>query len=296
MGSAEAARIGQERMADLASFFDPSRLYLCMTTTSDIDTNRKETLRTAVRESYGAIARNNGTCCGPACCSDVVGTNATRLGYAEADANSVPEGANLGLGCGNPLAIASLKSGDVVLDLGSGAGFDCFLASKAVGPAGKVIGVDMTPDMISKARGNAARGNYTNVEFRLGEIENLPLANESVDVIISNCVINLSTDKRSVVQDAYRVLKSGGRLAISDIVALKPLPAEIANDLAMFSGCMAGATLIEELRRFLTESGFENVTITERPGSREFIQEWAPGREIENYVTSATIEAVKPAR
>lgn len=267
-----------------------------MTTTSDIDTNRKETIRTAVRESYGAIARNNGSCCGPTCCSDVSGTAATKLGYSDADASSVPEGANLGLGCGNPLAIASLKLGDSVLDLGSGAGFDCFLASKAVGPTGKVIGVDMTPDMLSKARNNAERGNYNNVEFRLGEIEHLPVANDTVDVIISNCVINLSADKRSVIQDTIRVLKPGGRLAISDIVALKPLPEEIASDLAMFSGCMAGATLIAELRQYLDDAGFENVVITERPGSREFIQEWAPGRGIENYVTSATIEARKPTR
>ncbi|MFN7140431.1 MAG: arsenite methyltransferase [Limisphaerales bacterium] len=264
-----------------------------MTTTLETDTNNKETIRTAVRESYGAIARNNGSCCGPTCCSDSVGTHATRLGYAEADAESVPEGANLGLGCGNPLAIASLKPGDTVLDLGSGAGFDCFLAAKAVGPSGKVIGVDMTADMVSKARGNAERGGYNNVEFRLGEIEHLPVADESVDVIISNCVINLSADKRSVIQDAFRVLKPGGRLAIADIVALQPLPEEIANDLALFSGCMAGATLISDLRQFLNDTGFQEIVITERPGSREFIQEWAPGRGIENYVTSATIEARK---
>jgi arsenite methyltransferase len=265
-----------------------------MTTISDIDMNQKETIRKSVRESYGQIARENGSCCGPTCCTGTVGTHASKLGYDAKDLTAVPEGANLGLGCGNPIAIAGLQAGETVLDLGSGAGFDCFLASKAVGPTGKVIGVDMTADMVSKARSNAAKGGFTNVEFRLGEIENLPVPNSSIDVILSNCVINLSADKRSVIADAFRVLKPGGRLAISDIVALQPLPASIADDLALFSGCMAGATLIGELRQFLDSVGFIDVAITERPGSWDFIKEWAPGRGIENYVTSATIEGRKP--
>jgi ubiquinone/menaquinone biosynthesis C-methylase UbiE len=206
----------------------------------------------------------------------------------------VPKGSNLGLGCGNPLAIASLRPGQTVLDLGSGAGFDCFLAANAVGPSGRVIGVDMTSEMIAKARRNAASGNYENVEFRIGEIEHLPVANATVDVIISNCVINLSPDKRSVIEEAFRVLKPGGKLAISDIVAMQELPEDIRNDLALYSGCMAGATPIHELRKFLSSAGFRDAKIEEKAGSREFIREWAPGRGIEDYVTSATIEATKP--
>lgn len=251
-------------------------------------------VRTVVRESYGKIASENGSCCGPSCCGGGVGTTADRLGYSADETTAVPEGANLGLGCGNPLAIASLKPGEVVLDLGSGAGFDCFLASKAVGERGRVIGVDMTAKMISKARKNAQSGGYTNVEFRLGEIENLPVPDASADIIISNCVINLSPDKRSVIREAFRALKPGGRLAISDIVATQPLPADIRDDLALLSGCMAGATPIEELKQHLTDAGFRKVVITEKPGSREFIREWAPNRGVENYVTSATIEARKP--
>ena len=263
-----------------------------MTTT--LNTLDKEAVRESVRENYGKIAVENRSCCGPTCCNGVAGSPADKLGYSAGDTQSVPEGSNLGLGCGNPLAIASLRPGQTVLDLGSGAGFDCFLAAKAVGPSGKVIGVDMTPEMIAKARRNASSGDYKNVEFRIGEIEHLPVANSSVDVIISNCVINLSPDKRSVIGDAFRVLKPGGRLAVSDIVATQELPEEVRNDLALHSGCMAGATPIQELRKLLANAGFRNVKVEEKTGSREFIQEWAPGRGIENYVTSATIEATKP--
>jgi len=263
-----------------------------MTTT--LNTLDKEAVRESVRANYGKIAVENRSCCGPACCNGVPGSPADKLGYSADDAQSVPEGSNLGLGCGNPLAIASLRPGQTVLDLGSGAGFDCFLAAKAVGPSGKVIGVDMTPEMIAKARRNAASGGYRSVEFRIGEIEHLPVANSSVDVIISNCVLNLSPDKRSVIEDAFRVLKPGGRLAISDIVAAQELPEEVRNDLALHSGCMAGATPIPELRKVLANAGFRDVKIEEKAGSREFIREWAPGRGIENYVTSATIEATKP--
>ena len=250
--------------------------------------------RTIVRESYGKIASENGSCCGPTCCGGTVGTQANRLGYSSDDTTTVPEGSNLGLGCGNPLTIASLKAGEVVLDLGSGAGFDCFLAAQAVGPTGRVIGVDMTPEMLAKARKNAQLGGYTNVEFRLGEIENLPVPDGAADIIISNCVINLSPDKRAVINEAFRVLKPGGRLAISDIVATQPVPDEIRNDLALLSGCMAGATPIIELRGHLAAAGFSRIEIVEKPGSREFIRDWAPNRGVENYVTSATIEARKP--
>ncbi len=281
-------------MSNPASFSSLPRLYQCMNNTLNIDPNETETIRTAVRESYGKIATENGSCCGPTCCNGGAGKAAQTLGYSEKETASVPEGSNLGLGCGNPLAIASLKPGDTVLDLGSGAGFDCFLAAKAVGGHGKIIGVDMTPEMVTKARKNAASGKYKNVEFRLGEIENLPVADASVNVIISNCVINLSADKRSVIRDAFRVLKSGGRLAISDIVALKPLPEEIRHDLALYSGCMADATLVKELREMLLQAGFVEIDIKEKPGSREFIREWAPGQGLENHVTSATIEARKP--
>jgi SAM-dependent methyltransferase len=263
-----------------------------MTTTPNIAD--KEAVRKSVRENYGKIAAENGSCCGPSCCTGIAGSPADKLGYSPEDTASVPDGSNLGLGCGNPLAIASLRRGQTVLDLGSGAGFDCFLAAKAVGPSGKVIGVDVTPEMISKARHNAASGRYENVEFRLGEIEHLPVANASIDVIISNCVINLSADKRSVIEGAFRVLKPGGRLAISDIVATQALPEDVRNDLALHSGCMAGATPIHELRKFLANAGFRDVKVEEKSGSRDFIREWAPGRGIENYVTSATIEAAKP--
>jgi len=263
-----------------------------MTTTLNIAD--KDAVRESVRQNYGKIAAENGSCCGPSCCTGVAGSPADELGYSATDTASVPEGSNLGLGCGNPLAIASLRPGQTVLDLGSGAGFDCFLASKAVGPSGKIIGVDMTPEMIAKARRNAANGGYENVEFRLGEIEHLPVADATADVIISNCVINLSPDKRSVIEEAFRVLKPGGRLAISDIVATQELPEDVRNDLALYSGCMAGATPIHELRKFLANAGFRDVRIEEKPGSREFIRDWAPERGIENYVTSATIEATKP--
>jgi ubiquinone/menaquinone biosynthesis C-methylase UbiE len=263
-----------------------------MTTT--LHTLDQEAVRESVRENYGKIAAENRSCCGPTCCNGVPGSPADKLGYSPDDTQSVPAGSNLGLGCGNPLAIASLQTGQTVLDLGSGAGFDCFLAAKAVGPSGKVIGVDMTPEMIAKARKNAAKSGYENVEFRIGEIEHLPVANSSVDVIISNCVINLSPDKRRVIEDAFRVLKPGGRLAISDIVATQELPERVRNDLALHSGCLAGATPIQELRKFLANAGFRDVKIEPKAGSREFIHEWAPGRGIENYVSSATIEATKP--
>jgi SAM-dependent methyltransferase len=217
------------------------------------------------------------------------------MGYSKEELSSVPAGANLGLGCGNPQAIAALKPGDIVLDLGSGAGFDCFLAARQVGPAGKVIGVDMTPDMVAKARANARKGSHDNVEFRLGEIEHLPLADASVDVIISNCVINLSTDKPGVFREAYRVLKRGGRLAVSDVVATARLPDGIRNDLALYSTCVAGAVDVAAIEKMLAEAGFIEIRIAPREESRELIREWAPGRNLEDYVLSAAIEAKKSA-
>ena len=218
------------------------------------------------------------------------------MGYSKQDLASVPEGANMGLGCGNPVALASLQPGETVVDLGSGGGFDCFLAAKQVGQTGKVIGVDMTPDMLSKARANAEKMQAENVEFRLGEIEHLPVADNSADIIMSNCVINLSPDKQKVYRDAFRILKPGGRLAISDIVALAPLPEEIQQNLALVSACVGGAATIDDTRDMLAQVGFENIKITPKDESRKLISEWAPGesKNAGDYVVSAYIEAVKP--
>ena len=249
-----------------------------------------ETVREEVRRRYGASALGESPCADSCCTS----TNATDLGYSAEDTTVAPEAANLGLGCGNPLAIASLKSGQVVLDLGSGAGFDCFLAAHTVGQTGKVVGVDMTHDMLMKARENAQKNGFTNVEFRLGEIEALPVADNSVDVIISNCVINLSPEKQRVFNEAFRVLKPGGRLAVADMVATAPLPDDIKADWAAYTGCMSGASQISELERMLRASGFKEIKIAPKDSSRSFIREWLPGKKIEDYLVSATIEAVKP--
>jgi arsenite methyltransferase len=249
-----------------------------------------EIVREKVRRRYGASASGKSSCADDCCAS----TEVTNLGYSAEDASAAPEAANLGLGCGNPLAIASLKNGQVVLDLGSGAGFDCFLAARAVGKTGRVIGVDMTHEMLSKARENAQKNGFTNVEFRLGEIEALPVADNSVDVIISNCVINLSPEKQRVFNEAFRVLKPGGRLAVADMVATAPLPDDIKADWAAYTGCMAGASQITELERMLQASGFKHIKIAPKDSSRSFIREWLPGKKIEDYLVSATIEAVKP--
>lgn len=260
---------------------------------------KNDKIRQEVRQQYGRVAESNGAgCgCGPSCCDTPVASAETLsqgLGYSASDVGAVPQGANMGLGCGNPQAIAALKTGEVVLDLGSGGGFDCFLASQQIGDSGQVIGVDMTPEMISKARANATKGGYRNVEFRLGEIEHLPVADDTVDVIISNCVINLSPDKVQVFRDAFRVLKRGGRLAISDIVATAELPEEARRDLALYTGCMSGASLISELESMMHAAGFERISILPKDASREFIRDWAPGRKIEDFVVSANIEAIKP--
>lgn len=218
-----------------------------------------------VREGYAKIAMRESSCCGPvsSCCgsSDVTQDLSKKIGYSDEELNAVPEGANLGLGCGNPVALASLKEGDVVLDLGSGAGLDCFLAANEVGKEGKVIGVDMTPEMIDKARENRKRGNYDNVEFRLGEIENIPAADNSVDVIISNCVINLSPDKRRVFKEAFRVLKPGGRLMVSDIVLTKGLPDFIKNSVEAYVGCISGAIMEQEYLDAMREAGFREIKV-----------------------------------
>jgi arsenite methyltransferase len=249
-----------------------------------------ETIRDEVRKRYSATARGESSGCGGECC---ISTGATALGYSEEDKAAAPEAADLGLGCGNPLAIASLQEGQVVLDLGSGAGFDCFLAARAVGASGRVIGVDMTHDMLANARENARKNGFTNVEFRLGEIEALPVADNSIDVIISNCVINLSPEKPRVFGEAFRVLKRDGRLAVADVVAMAALPDEVKSDWSAYTGCMAGASQISDLEKMLHEAGFQEIKIAPKDTSRSFIRDWLPGKRVEDYLISATIEAVK---
>jgi len=257
-------------------------------------------VRKAVRESYAGIAQRGGTsCCSPrrSCCAEpatAAQARSARLGYSASELEGVPEGADMGLGCGNPQAIAALRKGEVVLDLGSGGGFDCFLAAKRVGKAGRVIGVDMTPEMVSKARENARKAGCRNVDFRLGEIEHLPAADNSVDVIISNCVINLSPDKVGVYREAFRVLRPGGRIAIFDVVATRELPDDLRKDTDLLSGCISGAVTIRKLQGILRKAGFAEIRIEPKQASREYIKEWAPGRGIEDYIVSAAIEAAKP--
>ncbi len=266
-----------------------------------METTNLEEIRQSVRNRYGEIASKASSGCGcstpSSCCGSSSGSieeMTQALGYTKEQLDSAPEGANMGLGCGNPQAIASLKQGETVLDLGSGGGFDCFLAAETVGESGRVIGVDMTAAMVSKARRNAEKLVLKNVEFRLGEIEHLPVADASVDVIISNCVINLSPEKTGVFREAWRVLKPGGRLAILDVVALQTLPDEIKADLSLISGCVGGAEKIEDIEKRLQKAGFQDINIRPKNESRETIREWFPGRSLEDYVTSATIEAIKP--
>lgn len=254
-------------------------------------------IRDSVREFYSNVAEGaQAGCCAPSCCSPNTPDPtkiAINLGYSE-ELEGLPEGANLGLGCGNPTALAGLKPGEVVVDLGSGAGIDCFLAAKKVGLEGRVIGVDMTPTMISKARQNARKGDFQNVEFRLGEIEHLPIENDSVNVIISNCVVNLSDQKDQVWREAFRVLKSGGRVVISDVLAERPIPEHVVKDVLAHVSCLAGASEISEVKRMLQDAGFKNIRVDAKPESKEFIREWLPGSNLEDYVVSATIEATKP--
>lgn len=290
-----------------------------------------EQVHEVVRARYGSIARSGcgcGSpagdrdpgagaapgCCGPTaveqepatggvgCCgsAETRGAAGGLPGYAAGDLAHVPEGANLGLGCGNPIAEAAPRRGETVLDLGSGAGIDCFIAAELVGPEGRVIGVDMTPEMLARARANARMrsdrhpGGYANVEFRLGQIEALPLADASVDLVISNCVVNLSPDKPRVWREVHRVLRPGGRVIVSDVVATTELPPEARSDLSLLAGCIAGAATIPEVESDLRAAGFTGISVAPKDGSRELIRTWAPGRRLEDFVVSATIRAVKP--
>lgn len=265
-----------------------------------------------VKKGYAKIAQSNGSCCSSSsCCSS---TNSAQdisrsIGYSDEEMNNVPEGANLGLGCGNSVAIASLKQGDVVLDLGSGAGFDAFLASAKVGTTGRVIGVDMTKEMVEKARINATKGNYKNVEFRFSEIENLPVDDNSIDVIISNCVINLSPDKEKVFRESFRVLKPGGRIMVSDIVLIKPLPKIIKDSVEAYVGCLAGASMKDEYLNYIKNECFQSVEIISQTNYpievmandiTAQIVKTAPDikkedlNDVENSVASIKVRAVKP--
>ena len=285
-----------------------------------MQTKEKDTIRQVVRKRYGNIAKSAAAvsgesltppCCGqseaevatkPAssCCGESQITPqqiSTLMGYSKKDFRGVVEGANMGLGCGNPVALASLKPGETVVDLGSGGGFDCFLAAKQVGNTGRVIGVDMTPDMLSRARMNAEKMAATNVEFRLGEIENLPVADNTADIIMSNCVINLSPDKSRVYREAFRILKPGGRLAIADVVATAPLPADIQQNLALVSACIGGAATIDDTTDMLAKAGFSDIRVKPKDESRELISHWVSGdgKNTGDYVVSAYIEAIKPS-
>jgi len=258
-------------------------------------------IKEMVRARYGGIAAaaSEASCCAPAvssCCGPETASHdkARRMGYSEAELAAIPEGANLGLGCGNPQAIAAMQPGEVIVDLGSGAGFDCFLAARQVGETGHVIGVDMTHEMLKKARDNAAFIGAGNVEFRFGELEHLPIADNTADVVISNCVINLVPDKAQVFREAFRVLKPGGRLAVSDVINIVPLPAELRADPALLCGCVAGAAPAKRIEAWLSDAGFVEVRVTPNFKSREMVESWASGRGIENYITSAMVEARKP--
>lgn len=267
--------------------------------------NNNEETREFIRKNYAAVALKgaDGGCCGGGCsCNSTPTPTPTpfsitdasiQIGYTESDLTNAPAEANMGLGCGNPIAIAKLKEGDVVLDLGSGGGFDSFLARRQVGEKGYVIGVDMTPEMIQLARKNVEKSGYANVEFRLGEIEHLPIADASVDVIISNCVINLSLDKGQVFREAFRVLKPGGRLSTSDVVATAQLPETIKQDLALVASCIGGAEFIDTLKLLLQEAGFKDIRMTPKENGREIVKSWAPDKNIEDFVASFIIEAVK---
>jgi SAM-dependent methyltransferase len=275
---------------------------------------KQEEIKKAVRDGYGKIAQKGGSCCFPSasCCGpdNAVDKLSKDIGYRTEDLQAVPEGANLGLGCGNPVALASLKEGETVVDLGSGAGFDCFLAANAVGERGHVIGVDMTPEMLDKARENARKGGYAQVEFRLGEIENLPVADNTADIIISNCVINLAPDKERVFAEAFRILKPGGRLMVSDLVLLSELPASLKESIAAYIGCVAGAAGKDNYLGAIKIAGFQGVKVLDEttypvkdlishPAAKEagvdFVTLEKTAKTLSASIASIKVYAVKPA-
>jgi len=271
---------------------------------------KDDEVRRAVRQSYAKVARNTKSCCGSSSTDEAAMETSRAIGYTAEELEAVPETANMGLGCGNPTAIASLVKGEVVLDLGSGGGFDCFLAADKVGSKGRVIGVDMTPEMIEKARMNAEKGGYKNVEFRLGEIENLPAADNSVDIIISNCVINLAPNKKRVFAEAFRVLRPGGRITISDLVLLRELPRAVKESVAAYVSCIAGAMIKDDYLDVIKEAGFKDVRLLKEKKYPVQVATRAPiGQAIQplkmnkknadkfiNSVISVTIHAVKPGK
>ncbi len=266
-------------------------------------TMKAERIKELVKSRYGQVALQNTGCCGPrkSCCGSPASAEdvSRKVGYDEKDLRAVPEGANLGLGCGNPVALASLKAGDTVLDLGSGAGFDAFLAAAKVGSSGKVIGVDMTSEMIEKAVANVSKGGFENVEFRLGEIENLPVSSSEVDVIISNCVINLAPDKARVFREAFRVLRPGGRLMVSDLVLLRPLPETIRKSVEAYVGCIAGASIKGEYLSAISAAGFADVTVVAEDVYPVQLDPMLPfpledGKYAAESVVSIKVSAVKP--
>lgn len=262
----------------------------------------KEKTKKIVKEAYGNIAQRQKSC---GCCGPDTTEFAKSIGYSEEELKNIPDESNLALGCGNPTALAGLKEGEVVLDLGSGAGFDCFLAASRVGPKGRIIGVDMTPEMLEKARENAKKNNIENVEFRLGEIENLPVEEGSVDVVISNCVINLSADKPKVFQEINRVLKPGGRVAISDIALLKKLPKKVRESIEAYVGCVAGAMLVDEYKKLIETSGLKDVKLTVKnvssciepntqdPLGKALLEGLEEGQTLEGCVVSVYVEGCK---
>jgi SAM-dependent methyltransferase len=276
------------------------------------EVQQADTVRQAVRQGYARIAGEERSCCGPQpCCGEASADQmAQAIGYTQAELDGLPEGANMGLSCGNPTALAELEPGEVVVDLGSGGGFDVFIAGQKVGPGGRAIGVDMTPEMVGKARANVAayreRAGLDNVEFRLGEIEHLPVADASVDVVISNCVINLSPDKAQVWREMARVLKPGGRVAVSDLALLRPLPPKIAEMVEALIGCVAGAVLVEETERMAREAGLGEIVLEKREGYVDAMEGWndplyrriaehlPAGAHPGDYVTSINVSARKP--
>lgn len=273
----------------------------------------QKSIKESVKVRYGKIAKQGTSCCGPAssCCgsADLAQDISRKIGYSDEELEVVPEGSNLGLGCGNPVALTSLREGETVLDLGSGAGFDCFLAANKVGEKGRVIGVDMTPEMVEKAKKNAEKNNYKNVEFRLGDIETLPVDDDSIDVVMSNCVINLSPDKGKVFKEAFRVLKPGGRLTISDIVLLKELPTFIRESIDAYVGCVSGALIKHEYLKKIEAAGFRDIRVIEEasfpveliandPTAKDIMDSLGIGldeaRRLAGSVVSIKVSAIKP--